>query len=107
MTVPTTDLADPAVRAFVEAVNAHDRAALRAAMTDQPTMTDDGRDRELGPWLDGEVFETDGRMEVAAQSEDGRDLVVRFTNSRWGTMNTRWHFESAQGKVSHFDTGQA
>jgi hypothetical protein len=107
MTVPTTDLVDPAVRAFVEAVNAHDRGALAAAMTDQASMTDDGRAREPGPWLDGEVFDTDGRMEVASQSDDGRDLVVRFTNSRWGTMRTTWHFESEQGKVSHFDTGQA
>lgn len=107
MVLPSSQLADPAVRAFVQALNTHDRAALRETMTAGPTMTDDGEPRVLGQWLSREVFDSNGRMDVASQSVDGLDLVAYFTNDRWGTMRTRWHFVTAEGKVSHFDTGQA
>jgi hypothetical protein len=46
-------------------------------------------------------------MDVTQQSPDGRDLQVDFTNDRYGTMATRWHFEVLNGRVAHFDTGQA
>jgi hypothetical protein len=107
MVLSSTELADPAVRAFIRALNSHDRTALRETMTSGATMTDDGEQRVLGQWLSREVFDSNGRMDVATQSDDGHDLVAYFTNDRWGTMRTRWHFETAEGKVSHFDTGQA
>lgn len=105
--MPTSELVDPAVRAFVEALNANDAAAVRAAMSENPTMTDDGTARQLGEWLNREAFSTHGRMDVTQQSPDGRDLLVDYTNDQWGTMATRWHFEVADDRVSHFDTGQA
>ena len=105
--IPTSELVDPAVRAFVDALNANDPAAVRAAMTANATMTDDGTPRVLGDWLEREVFDTHGRMDVTQQSPDGRDLLVDYTNEQWGTMATRWRFQVVDGLVSHFDTGQA
>src|SRR6266568_6810948 len=99
--VPTSELTDPAVRAFVEAVNAHDRAALTRALTAEATMTDDGTPRLLSRWLTDEVFETNARMDVESQSPDGRDLVVDYTNDKWGQMRTRWHFEVLDHRVAH------
>ncbi|GAA1985893.1 nuclear transport factor 2 family protein [Catenulispora subtropica] len=105
--IATSQLVDPAVRAFVEALNAHDKTALDAAMTANATMSDDGSPRVLGEWLQREVFDTEGRMDVTLQSPDGRDLIADYTNERWGAMTTRWHFEVLDGRVTHFDTGQA
>ena len=105
--MPASELVDPAVRAFVEALNANDPAAVLAALSENATMTDDGTARELGLWLDREAFNTHGRMDVRQQSPDGRDLLVSYTNDQWGTMSTRWRFEVADGRITHFDTGQA
>lgn len=105
--MPTSELVDPAVRVFVEALNANDPAAVRAAMTGDATMTDDGTPRLLGDWLEREVFDTHGRMDVIMQSPDGRDLIADYTNEQWGTMATRWHFDIVDNLVAHFDTGQA
>jgi hypothetical protein len=105
--MPTSELVDPAVRAFVTALNANDPQAVRAAMTENATMTDDGTPRLLGDWLQREVYDTHGRMDVTRQSPDGRDLIADYTNEEWGTMTTRWHFEVLDDRVAHFDTGQA
>ena len=45
--VETKDLADPVVRKLVEAVNAGDRDAFFALLTEDATMSDDGSDRDL------------------------------------------------------------
>jgi len=37
--MPTSELVDPAVRAFVEALNANDPAAVLAALSENATMT--------------------------------------------------------------------
>lgn len=105
--IATSELVDPAVRAFVEALNANDKAALDATMTVNATMSDDGTPRLLGEWLQQEVFDARGRMDVTLQSPDGRDLIADYTNERWGTMTTRWHFEVLDHRIAHFDTGQA
>src|SRR5690349_9556074 len=97
--IPSTDLHDPAVQAFVEAVNAGDPQAVGAALRDGATMTDDGRAHEMDAWLNSEVFTTNGRMQVESQSADGRDLVVDYRNDRWGAMRTKWHFEVRDGKI--------
>ncbi len=106
MPVPD-DLADPVVRAFVEAVNAGDRDAFFELLAPGATMSDDGSERNLGEWVDREIFSSDGRMEVDSQSEDGRSLVVSYTNSTYGTMLTNWTFIVEDGKISRFETGQA
>jgi hypothetical protein len=106
--VPAPDeLADPVVRAFVEAVNAGDREAFFALLADGATMADDGSDRILQEWVDREIFSSDGRMEVDSQSDDGRSLVVSYTNSTYGTMRTDWKFFVEGGRIGRFETGQA
>jgi hypothetical protein len=100
-------LADPAVRGFVAAVNAGDREAFFALLASGATMSDDGSERDLEEWVDREIFSSDGRMEVESESDDGRSLVVTYTNSTWGAMRTTWKFVVEGEKVSRFETGQA
>jgi hypothetical protein len=105
--VETKDLTDPAVRGLVETVNAGDRDAFFALLTEDATMSDDGSERNLEEWVDREIFSADGRMEVESQSDDGRSLVVNYANSTYGTMRTDWKFTVEGGKVARFETGQA
>jgi hypothetical protein len=105
--VETAQLADPLVRRFIEAVNAGNRDAFFALLTPDATMSDDGSERDLEEWVDREIFSSDGRMEVESQSDDGRSLIVNYTNSTYGTMRTHWEFTIEGDKVSRFETGQA
>jgi ketosteroid isomerase-like protein len=105
--VEPKDLADPVVRRFVEAVNAGDRDGFFALLTDDATMSDDGSERDLEEWVDREIFSSDGRMEVESQSDDGRSLIVNYTNSTYRTMRTTWKFIVEGDKVARFETGQA
>jgi hypothetical protein len=105
--VESSDLADPVVGRFVEAVNAGDRDAFFALLTDDATMSDDGSERDLTEWVDRELFSADGRMEVESQSDDGHSLIVAVTNSTYGTMRTHWEFKVEGDKVARFETGQA
>ncbi|CAM5686202.1 MULTISPECIES: hypothetical protein [Streptomyces] len=108
MTIQTAKLSDPAVRAFVSAVNAHDREAFLALLAPGATMADDGRDRDLDDWIDREIFSSRGHMDVDNESRGGRDLVARYSNDTWGEMRTKWHFEVGEdGRISRFETGQA
>ncbi|MER8047098.1 nuclear transport factor 2 family protein [Streptomyces sp. NPDC094032] len=107
MTIPVEQLSDPAVRAFVVALNANDRAAFQAALAPGATMSDDGSDRDLADWTEREVFSSGGRMEVEAEAEGGRVLVATYVNDTWGAMRTAWRFTVDGGKVSRFETGQA
>jgi len=103
----SVQLNDPAVAAFVAAVNAGDKDAFFATLTDDATMSDDGSERDLAAWTDKEIFSSSGRMEVDRVSPDGHTLEVTYTNSTWGSMRTRWAFTVRDGKVSRFETGQA
>lgn len=104
----TNRLSDPAVRAFVDAVNAGDRAAFRAALAPGATMSDDGSERDITPWTEKEIFRSDGHMDVESESDDGRHLVVDYRNSTWGHMPTTWQFTvTPEGRISRFETGQA
>ena len=105
--VEPKDLADAVVRRLVEAVNAGDRDAFFALLTDDATMSDDGSERNLEEWVDRELFSANGRMEVESQSDDGRSLIVNVTNSAYGTMRTTWKFTIEGDKVARFETGQA
>ncbi|WP_320779154.1 nuclear transport factor 2 family protein [Streptomyces sp. CRN 30] len=108
MTIQTTRLSDPAVRAFVAAVNAHDREAFLALLAPDATMSDDGSDRDLDDWIDREIFSSHGHLEVDRESRGGRALVARYCNDTWGEMRTRWAFTVGDdGKISRFETGQA
>jgi hypothetical protein len=105
--IPTDQLQDPAVRELVAAINAGDRERFFAALAPGATMSDDGTERDLEAWVDREIFSAEGRMEVESESEGGRALVARYTNSTYGEMRTRWRFEVEDGKVTRFETGQA
>ncbi|MGW7266282.1 nuclear transport factor 2 family protein [Streptomyces sp. NPDC054842] len=107
MTIQVTKLSDPAVRAFVGAVNAHDREAFLAVLTPDATMADDGSDRDLADWTDREIFSSHGHMEVDNESNGGRALIARYSNDTWGEMKTRWSFVVEDGRISRFETGQA
>jgi hypothetical protein len=98
---------DPTVRALVEAINSHDRAAFTALLTADATMSDDGSDRDLQAWIDKEIFTVGGHMDVESESDGGRALVAGFRNDTWGQMRTAWRFTVADGKISRFETGQA
>jgi hypothetical protein len=108
MTIQTARLSDPAVRAFVTAVNAHDREAFMKVLAPGATMADDGSDRDLDEWIDREIFTSHGHMEVDNESQGGRALVARYSNDTWGEMRTRWSFTVGDdGRISRFETGQA
>jgi hypothetical protein len=107
VTVPVDRLGDPAVRALVEAVNAGDREGFFAALAPGASMTDDGTERDLGEWVDREIFASNGRMQIESEDEEGRHLMVTYSNSTWGAVNTEWRFEVEDGKVARFETGQA
>ena len=106
--IAPSQLSDPAVRAFVNAVNAGDRAAFQAVLTPGATMSDDGSDRDIADWTEKEVFSSGGRMAIASEADAGRSLVVDYRNDTWGEMRTAWRFDvTADGHVSRFETGQA
>ncbi|MFJ4849947.1 nuclear transport factor 2 family protein [Streptomyces sp. NPDC088733] len=105
--IRTDALNEPAVRAFVTAVNAGDREAFRRALTENATMSDDGSDRVLDEWADREIFDSHGHMDVQSQDAAGRTLIADYRNDTWGEMRTKWHFTVDDGKISRFDTGQA
>lgn len=105
--VPTKDLTDPVVRTFVEAVNAHDKAAFTAVLTPNATMTDDGTERDLAEWTDREIFTTRGHIDVVEESDEGRAFLADYRNDTWGSMRTAWRFTVEGGKISRFETGQA
>ncbi|GAA3000860.1 hypothetical protein GCM10020229_11300 [Kitasatospora albolonga] len=107
MSVPISQLGDPAVRALLTALNANDRAAFRAALTPDATMSDDGTERDLHDWTEREVFSSNGHIDVASESDGGRALVADYRNDTWGAMRTAWRFTVTDGKVSRFETGQA
>ncbi|WP_030670899.1 hypothetical protein [Streptomyces cellulosae] len=108
MTIQTAKLSDPAVRAFVSAVNAQDREAFLALLAPGATMADDGSDRDLDEWTDREIFSSHGHMEVENESRGGRALIARYRNDSWGEMRTRWTFTvDEHGRIARFETGQA
>ncbi|MFD8572558.1 nuclear transport factor 2 family protein [Streptomyces sp. NPDC059639] len=106
MPIQTAKLSDPAVRAFVTALNAHDKNAFRAVLAPGATMADDGTDRNLDEWTDREIFDSHGHIEVEKETAQGRGLVARYRNDAWGEMRTRWTFQVEDGKVARFETGQ-
>ncbi|WP_274557795.1 nuclear transport factor 2 family protein [Streptomyces spiramyceticus] len=107
MTIPVEQLSEPAVRAFVAAVNANDRDAFQDALAPAATMSDDGTERDLAEWTEREIFSSGGHMDVEAQKAGGLSLVVRYRNETWGEMRTAWDFIVDGGKIARFETGQA
>ncbi len=107
MVMTADQLSEPAVRAFVAAVNANDREAFRDVLAPGATMADDGTERDLAEWTEREIFSSGGRMVVESEEAGGRSLVVRYRNDTWGEMRTAWNFVVDGGKIARFETGQA
>ncbi|WP_405016558.1 nuclear transport factor 2 family protein [Kitasatospora sp. NBC_00070] len=107
MTIQIDKLSDPAVRTFLSALNANDRAAFQAALTPDATMADDGTDRDLADWTEREIFSSRGHIEVQSEKDDGRTVVANYRNDTWGEMRTAWRFAVRDGLISRFETGQA
>lgn len=107
MAIQTAKLSEPTVRAFVTALNAHDRDAFRAVLAPGATMSDDGSDRDLDDWTAREIFDSNGHLEVEKETDGGLGLVARYRNDTWGEMRTKWQFIVDGGKVTRFETGQA
>ena len=103
----TAHPSDPAVAAFVTAVNAGDKEAFFATLTDDATMSDDGTDRDLAVWAEREIFSSNGHMDIEDVSPDGRTLTATYSNGTWGSMRTRWAFTVTDERISRFETGQA
>jgi hypothetical protein len=101
------ELSNPVVRRFVAAVNAGDRLAFFDLLTPSATMSDDGSERDLAQWAEREIFSSNGRMEVASESDDGLSLIANYSNSTWGAMRTRWRFKLSGERIARFETGQA
>lgn len=102
-----TTVADPTVRAFVTAINDGDRDAFFAVLTTDATMSDDGTDRDLVEWVDREIFDANGHMDVESVKDDGRSLIANYRNDTYGEMRTAWRFVVSDGRISRFETGQA
>ncbi len=90
----------------MSALNAGDREDLFSTLAPDATMSDDGRGRDLAEGTEREIFFSGGRMEVESESEGGRALVAKYSNSTWGAMRTRWRFEISDGKITRFESGQ-
>lgn len=102
-----TAVADPTVRAFIKAINEGDRDAFFAVLTPDATMYDDGTDRNLTEWVDREIFDANGHLDVESAGDDGRSLIANYRNDTYGAMRTAWRFEVSDGRISRFETGQA
>ncbi|MBB5935693.1 nuclear transport factor 2 family protein [Streptomyces zagrosensis] len=98
-------LSQPAVRAFVAAVNATDRKALWATLTPDASMSDDNMDHNLVEWAEREIFGSHPRMDVEWESDDGLSLRARYHNDIWGDLSSAWTFTLTDGKISHFEAG--
>lgn len=101
------DVSDAAVRAFISAINAGDRDAFFAVLAPGATMSDDGTERDLVDWVDREIFNANGHLDVESVSDAGRSLIASYSNDTWGAMRTRWSFTTDGDKVTRFETGQA
>jgi hypothetical protein len=105
--IPIDELSDPTVRSVVATINAGDREAFLAAFIAEPTMSDDGSERDFHDWIDREIFDSNGHMEVESQSDDGRTLIARYRNDTYGEMRTSWTFIVEDDRVRRLETGQA
>jgi hypothetical protein len=101
------ELANSVVRYFVAALNARERPAFFATLTEDATMSDDGVDRNLREWAEREIFASNGHMEVESQAADGLSLIAAYSNTTWGTMRTKWRFVLRGERIARFETGQA
>jgi hypothetical protein len=78
-----------------------------AVLTPDATLSDDGTQRNLGQWIDREIFTANGHFTLEREEPGGLAMRVRFRNDTWGEMSTFWRFEVDGDKISGIETGQA
>ncbi|MFC4335360.1 nuclear transport factor 2 family protein [Salininema proteolyticum] len=98
---------EPAVKAFIDAVNSGDRAAVYETLTDQFTVSDDGSERDARTWVDRNLIASKARLAVEDERNGGSRLMISIDDETWGHMDTYWDFTVNDGKVERFETGQA
>jgi hypothetical protein len=101
------DLSNSVVANLVTAINTGDRAAFLAQLTPDATLSDDGTERNVGEWVDREIFTVNGHMTVDREENHGLLLYARYRNDTWGAMSTVWRFQLSGDKISRIETGQA
>ncbi|WJV45034.1 nuclear transport factor 2 family protein [Streptomyces flavofungini] len=107
MTTPDRMPSHPVVSAFVDAVNAQDPAALWTVLAQDATVIDVGTERDLGAWVERELFSSHARMDVVQESPDGLSVTARFHNDIWGDIDTAWEFTVSDGVIRRFVAGPA
>ncbi|MCE7082390.1 nuclear transport factor 2 family protein [Streptomyces sp. ST2-7A] len=97
---------NPVVRAFFQAVNTGDRTALLALLTTDAVLVVDGGEREVEPWLDREVLDPGGHVEVVDEEVGGLVVSGRFRAGEGAEPVTgRWAFELREDRVSRVEIG--
>jgi ketosteroid isomerase-like protein len=105
--MPSDTVTEPTVRAIIDAINAGDRDAFFALLTDDATLSDDGSERDLRDWVDREIFTANGHLDVETAADEGRSLIARYRNDTYGAMRTSWKFTVRDGQISRIEAGQA
>lgn len=103
----TNAVSDAAVLTLIEAINRGDRDAFFAVLSEDATLSDDGTERDLVTWVDREIFDSNGHLDVETATDESRSLVARYRNDTYGTMRTTWRFDVRDGKVTRIEAGQA
>jgi hypothetical protein len=100
-------LANPTVKAAVDALQEGDRRAWAALFEADAKLYDDGSPRSLEKFtrdaVGNERFTSIERVE-----NNGLDVVGGFHSDRWGDFRTYFKFHlSPSGKIKRLDIGQA
>ncbi|MFC4128517.1 nuclear transport factor 2 family protein [Nocardia rhizosphaerae] len=93
---------DPVIEVFVDALNAQDTDRFRGVLTEDATVTVDGTEHELARWT--EIFDSNGRLDIASIEDDGTALTADYTTSLRGPLRTTWRFELRDGLISRVET---
>ncbi|HVI45832.1 MAG TPA: hypothetical protein VM802_13240 [Chitinophaga sp.] len=107
MSVNTSIITHPVVKAAIDALQQGDNAAWSALFTDNAELYDDGNKRDLRSFsrdaVGHERFTSIDKVE-----NNGQDLYGRFHSDQWGDFKTyfKFHIDSG-GKINRLDIGQA
>ena len=100
------DLSQPVVRGIKTAVAQRHRRAIQDLLAPDAALTDDGESFAPMAWIDREVFDADGRLQIAAERDGGLTLLGRFLSREWN-LGTEWRFTLAGDRVARLDVRAA
>ncbi|MBS1581894.1 MAG: nuclear transport factor 2 family protein [Bacteroidetes bacterium] len=98
----------PVVKAAIDALNAHDKAAWNALLAPGATFSDDGREGSLAHFTEGafgkgrEHFTSVDRVE-----HGGLHVYGHYRSETWGTFTTFFKFQVDDGRITRLEVGQA